>query len=101
MKGPRSHVALFDAAPTCGDTQRSTSMFNRQGRSIRTMACYALVIAFVLLVTPTGALPLTFTIVDVPGAEAVGINPQGDIVGFYIAGAANHGFLLDKDGTLT
>ena len=70
-------------------------------RSIGTMACYALVIAFALNVMPTGALALTFTIVDVPGAEAAGINPQGDIVGFYIAGTANHGFLLDKEGTLT
>jgi uncharacterized membrane protein len=78
---------------------------NRKGaptmRSIRTMACYAVVIAFALLVMPTGALALTFTFVDVLGAEAAGINPQGDIVGFYIDGTANHGFLLDKEGILT
>ena len=70
-------------------------------RSIGTMACYALVIAFALLVMPTGALAQTFTIVDVPGAEAAGINPQGDIVGFYVTGTENRGFLLDKEGTLT
>lgn len=72
-------------------------------RSIGTMACYALVIAFALLVMPTCALALMFTTIDVPGAaftEAAGINPQGDIVGFYTAGTADHGFLL-HEGTFT
>jgi hypothetical protein len=32
---------------------------------------------------------------------ALGINPQGDIVGQDSAGGINHGFLLDKEGTLT
>ena len=73
---------------------------NRKGtptmRSIGTMACYALVIVFALLVMPTGALALTFTTIDVPGAaftEAAGINPRGDIVGRYFAGGTFHGFL--------
>src|SRR5713226_3819973 len=83
------------------NVEMNRRFINRKGtptmRSIGTMACYALVIAFALLVMPTGALALTFTTIDVPGAaftEAAGINPQGDIVGFYIAGTANHGFLL-------
>ena len=43
-----------------------------------------------------------FTPIDVPGAsvtEAFGINPEGDIVGFYEAGPppfVGHGFLLSK-----
>src|SRR5207245_1195834 len=72
-------------------------------RSIGTMACYALVIAFALLVMPTGALALTFTTIDVPGAaftEAAGINPQGDIGGLDSAGGPEHGFLV-HEGSFT
>jgi hypothetical protein len=77
-----------------------TKMETPTMRSIGTMRCYALMIVFALLVMPTRAVALTFTIVDVPGAEAAGISPQGDIVGFYVAGTENHGFLLDKHGIL-
>ena len=45
-----------------------------------------------------------FTTIDVPGAaftEAAGINPRGEIVGFYIAGTANHGFLLHEGAFTT
>lgn len=41
--------------------------------------------------------------VDLPGATgtaALGINPEGDIVGRYFVGAATHSFLL-SDGTAT
>src|SRR5438034_6405193 len=40
-----------------------------------------------------------FTPIDVPGAfftEPVGINPEGDIVGFYSNAIGAHGFLLSK-----
>jgi hypothetical protein len=47
-----------------------------------------------------------FTKIDVPaafgsGTQALGINPQGDIVGIYVEGHGTsstiHGFLLDRD----
>src|SRR5262249_11839373 len=44
-----------------------------------------------------------FRSIDLPGATApiaFGINPQGEIVGRYAVGAANHGYLLSK-GTVT
>ena len=44
--------------------------------------------------------PDSFTTIDVPGAsstEAIGINRQGDIVGLYVSGGVQHGFLLSDD----
>ena len=67
-------------------------------RTIRVVACYALVIVLTLLV-PASAQVLDFTTIDVPGASATlprGINPEGDIVGFYGVGAAFRGFLLHQ-----
>ena len=67
-------------------------------RTIGTTACYALVIMFTLLV-PTSAQVSDYTTIDVPGASFIlprGINPEGDIVGFYGVGAATHGFLLHE-----
>jgi len=64
-------------------------------RTIKVVACYALVIMLTLLV-PVSAQVSDFTI-DVPGASSTlprGINPRGDVVGFYGADAAFHGFLL-------
>ena len=49
-----------------------------------------------LVAMPTIALPFTFTTIDPPGstaATATGINPEGDIVGFYVASGVTHGFL--------
>lgn len=46
---------------------------------------------------------LVYQPVDVPGAtltNAQGINPRGDIVGFYVASGVTHGFLL-RDGVVT
>ena len=54
----------------------------------------------------------TFTAIDVPGAScppffpcastvALGINPNGDIVGSYFAGFTNHGFLLHRGAFTT
>jgi uncharacterized membrane protein len=43
----------------------------------------------------------TFTTIDAPGAtdsRASGINPQGDIVGFYSDNSGQHGFLLTPCG---
>src|SRR5579872_1635777 len=40
-----------------------------------------------------------FRSLDIPGAgstSALGINPEGDIVGRYVVGSAGHGFLLSK-----
>jgi uncharacterized membrane protein len=47
------------------------------------------------------ALAFDFTPIDAPGASftlARGINAQGDIVGFYSAGATTPGFLLNAGG---
>jgi hypothetical protein len=44
-----------------------------------------------------------FATIDFPGANATfpfGINPQGDVVGNYVAGRFIHGFLL-SEGTFT
>ncbi len=46
----------------------------------------------------------TFVVIDPPGAtfvSATGINPQGDIVGRYIAGGVTHAFLLREDNFQT
>jgi hypothetical protein len=40
-----------------------------------------------------------FTSIDFPGASgtvASGINPRGDIVGFYVSAGVGHGFLLSR-----
>jgi len=49
-----------------------------------------------------------FTTIDYPGADSTtvtGINPQGDIVGYYhipkTPGSETHGFFLDRDGFVT
>ena len=66
-------------------------------RTIRVVTC-ALVIASTLHV-PASAQVLDFTTIDVPGASATlprGINPEGDIVGFYGVGTAFRGFLLHQ-----
>jgi len=56
-----------------------------------------------LVAMPTIALPFTFTTIDPPGSTFTfpfGINPQGDIVGHYVASGDTHGFLL-HDGAFT
>src|SRR6266849_302154 len=50
------------------------------------------------------ALADTFTTIDFPGATATqawGINPRGDIVGFYVRDGVHHGFLLSGDSFTT
>src|ERR1051326_3672747 len=50
-----------------------------------------------ILTSSLSLYALTTTTIDVPGATdtgAVGINAQGDIVGFYTAGGIIHGFLF-------
>jgi hypothetical protein len=52
-----------------------------------------------LSLTQASALAFDFTTIDVPGASATlprGIDPEGDIVGFYGVGAAFRGFLLHQ-----
>src|ERR1041384_3788692 len=64
---------------------------------------FAIAAIAALFAMPTGALALTFTTIDVPGASSTlpnFINPQGDIVGLYSAGGTDHGFLLHQ-GTFT
>src|SRR5215469_8422123 len=46
----------------------------------------------------------TFTTIDFPGATQTSpneINPEGDIVGFYVSAGVNHGFLLSGDNFTT
>src|SRR5215472_9095185 len=46
----------------------------------------------------------TFTTIDPPGSTFTfpfGINPQGDIVGNYVAGGVTHGFLLHEGAFTT
>src|SRR6516165_5411565 len=50
-----------------------------------------------LLAAGTALAAETFTSIDFPSASftaVMGINPQGDIVGRYISGGVEHGFLL-------
>jgi hypothetical protein len=58
-----------------------------------------------LFLVPQIAQALTFTIIDVPGSiftAAVGINPSGRIVGFFLDSSfVGHQFLLNKDGSFT
>jgi hypothetical protein len=75
-----------------GKSKEKTAM-----RTIGVVIC-ALMIASTLD-TPTSAQVLDFTTIDIPGATATlprGINPEGDIVGFYGVGAAFRGFLLHQ-----
>ncbi|HYZ84811.1 MAG TPA: hypothetical protein VE621_10425, partial [Bryobacteraceae bacterium] len=51
----------------------------------------------VLATTPASAVQFTFSTIDPPGSTFTfpfGINPQGDVVGNYVAGDVIHGFLL-------
>ena len=71
-------------------------------RTIGVVTCYALVTVLTLLV-PVSAQVSDFTTIDVPGASSTlprGINPRGDIVGFYGVAGAFHAFLL-HEGTFT
>ncbi len=57
-------------------------------RTIKVVACYALVIVLTALM-PASAEVLDFTTIDVPGASSTlpfGINARGDIVGRSSAG---------------
>jgi uncharacterized membrane protein len=70
-------------------------------RTIRVVTCCALVIVSTLLMPVSAQVP-DLTTIDVPGASSTqpfGINPRRDIVGFYVAGATFHGFVL-HEGTL-
>ena len=64
--------------------------------------CLALLMTLGLLLggrhVAQAAASFTFTTIDVPDASdtfAHGINPSGQIVGYYIDGAGFHGFLYD------
>src|SRR5262249_51173987 len=46
----------------------------------------------------------TFTLIDFPGADSTqawGINPRGDIVGYYNSAGVTHGFLLSEGNFTT
>lgn len=67
---------------------------------------YLLMLGFGLALSPTAAAgeDPTFTTIDFPGASftsAVGINPQGDIVGAYVSAGVLHGYLLSGDSFTT
>ena len=71
-------------------------------RTIAVVACHALVLVLTSSV-PVSAQVSEFTTIDVPGASSTlprGINPAGDIVGFYGAGGVFRAFLFHQ-GTLT
>ena len=64
----------------------------------RQLTLYLLALSFALSATSNVlAQDRTFTTIDFPGAtitDAIGINPRGDIVGFYTLSGTTHGFLL-------
>jgi hypothetical protein len=71
-------------------------------RSIQTR--YAIVVAAcIAAAAPVGVAAdrePEYAAIDVPGAtftNAQGINPQGDIVGWYVNASSTHGYLL-RDG---
>jgi hypothetical protein len=56
-------------------------------------------LVLVLAASPLRAAALTFVAIDVPGASrtaALGINPQGEVVGWYDSGDQVHGYLFDR-----
>src|SRR5262245_9968155 len=83
------------------DERRARGTFSKEKPAMRTIGivtCYALVTVLTPPI-PANAQVLDFTAIDVPGASFTlprGINPEGDIVGFYGVGAATHGFLLHE-----
>src|SRR5262245_36031183 len=84
------------------DELGDTSKENPAMRTMKVVACSALVIVLTLLV-PVSAQVSDFTTIDVPGASSTlprGINSRGDIVGFYGVGGAFHAFLF-HEGTFT
>src|SRR5919106_784308 len=63
----------------------------------------AFAFGLVVLVMPAMAQAASFRNIDPPGSTTTfpfGINPQGDVVGNYIAGGVIHGFLL-HDGNFS
>ena len=67
-------------------------------RTFKVAAFYSLVIMLTRLV-PVSAQVSDFVTIDVPGASATlprGINPEGDVVGFYGVGSVFRGFLLHQ-----
>jgi hypothetical protein len=64
-----------------------------------TLYVAALTSALVVTSPAIGQQLETFTPIDAPGANdsfGQGINPRGDIVGFYVSAGVNHGFLLSR-----
>src|SRR5215510_9263525 len=98
---PVARARLTEESGQRDDELGGTSKENPAMRTIGVVTC-ALVITSTLHI-PASAQVLDFTTIDVPGASFTlprGINPEGDIVGFYGVGAATHGFLL-HEGTFT
>jgi hypothetical protein len=65
----------------------------------QSIVCVLSALLLILAASPLRALALTFAAIDVPGATrtaALGINPQGQIVGSYDSGGQGHGYLLDR-----
>ena len=63
-------------------------------RTAHTLFALGLVVA-----TPAVALQFTFSPIDPPGSAFTfpfGINPQGDVVGNYVAGGVIHGFSASR-----
>src|SRR5262245_31307596 len=75
--------------------QRPTEPMRAKMR--RQLTLYLLAFSFALSATSNVlAQDPTFTTIDFPGAtftNALGINPRGDIVGFYTLSGTTHGFL--------
>src|SRR2546421_43211 len=100
----QSNLANNDSRSERSKTMKQMTMFPQRVCSILVGAFFVGAFAFTVLATSPGALALTFTTIDVPGATRTApfdINNRGQIVGDYVdAGGTSHGFLLDK-GTFT
>src|SRR3989442_11661944 len=74
-------------------------MIARRMCSIRCVALVLSAVALIITASSLRASAFTFTTIDVPGAtliEARGINPAGNIVGFFDDASGIHGFLLSR-----
>ena len=66
----------------------------------RVTMLYLVPLCLLLIAAPMVAAEPTFTTIDVPGAiftQAEGINPAGEITGFYCDDSTCHGFPAEQE----